>query len=133
MRLEIGPRDLKQGNAVLVRRDTGEKFMVAQNDLATKIPDLLTDIQSSLLKKAREFQSENTYFVSTYEEFKVSIEKKSGFYIAYFDGTPEDEEIIQEETKATGRCIPLADHTETGKCFYTGKTTSQKVIFAKAY
>ena len=106
---------------------------MAQSDLASKITDLLTEIQSSLFKKAQEFQSENTYFVSTYEEFKVGIENNSGFYIAYFDGTSEDEEVIQEETKATGRCIPLADQTETGKCFYTGKTTSQKVIFAKAY
>jgi prolyl-tRNA synthetase len=133
LRLEIGPRDLKQGNAVLVRRDTGEKFIVAQSDLSSKIPDLLNDIQNSLFKKAQEFQSENTYLVSTYEEFKVGVEKNPGFYIAYFDGTPEDEEKIQEETKATGRCIPLGDQTEAGQCFYTGKSTSQKVIFAKAY
>ncbi len=133
LRLEIGPRDLKQGKAVLVRRDTGEKVIVEQSDLASKIPTLLNDIQSSLFQKAQEFQAQNTYFVSSYEEFKVSIEKNLGFYLAYFDGTPEDEEIIQEETKATGRCIPLTEESEIGKCFYTGRETSNKVIFARAY
>ena len=64
---------------------------------------------------------------------KASIEEKPGFYLAYFDGTPEDEETIQEETKATGRCIPLKQENEIGKCFYTGRETSQRVIFARAY
>lgn len=133
LRLEIGPRDLKQGNAVLVRRDTGEKLIVPQTDLEEKISALLADIQENLLRRAQEFQSQNTYQVSTYEEFKTSIEEKPGFYLVYFAGTPEDEELIQEETKATGRCIPLSEVTEVGKCFYTGKETRQKVVFARAY
>ncbi|MBV9389478.1 MAG: proline--tRNA ligase [Chroococcidiopsidaceae cyanobacterium CP_BM_ER_R8_30] len=132
LRLEIGPRDLKNGTAVLVRRDTGEKVNVAQSELETQIKTLLDEIQANLFQKAKEFQQQNTYFVETYEEFKAGIEKKPGFYIAYFDGTPEDEEKIQEETKATGRCIPLGQ-TEVGKCFYTGRQTSTQVIFAKAY
>jgi prolyl-tRNA synthetase len=133
LRLEIGPRDLKQGKAVLVRRDTGEKVIVDQCDLESKIPALLNDIQTSLFQKAQEFQSQNTHLVSTYEEFKTDIEKKAGFYLVYFDGSPEDEEIIQQETKATARCIPLGEKTEMGKCFYTGRETSNKVIFARAY
>ncbi len=133
LRLEIGPRDLKEGNAVLVRRDTREKMMVSQKDLATHIPALLETIQTSLFQKAQTFQAQNTYAVSTYAEFKDSIEKNLGFYLVYFDGTPEDEEMIQEETKATGRCIPLGEHSKMGKCFYTHRETRQQVIFARAY
>jgi prolyl-tRNA synthetase len=133
LRLEMGPRDLQNGKAVLVRRDTGEKTIVDQSDLASKIPALLKDIQASLFQKAKEFQSQNTYVVSTYEEFKAGIEAKPGFYTVYFDGSPEDEEVIQEETKATGRCIPLVETSEIGKCFYTGRETYQRVVFARAY
>ncbi|MCP2730518.1 proline--tRNA ligase, partial [Limnofasciculus baicalensis] len=107
LRLEIGPRDLKEGKAVLVRRDTGEKIIVEQSQLLDKISSLLEEIHTNLFTKAQEFQRQNTYTVSSYAEFKEGIENKSGFYLAYFDGTPEDEDKIKEETKATGRCIPL--------------------------
>ena len=132
LRLEMGPRDLANGTAVLVRRDTGEKVSVAQSDLESQIKTLLDETQANLFKKAKEFQQQNMYSVETYEEFKQSIEEKPGFYVAYFDGNPDDEEKIQEETKATGRCI-LFDQQEVGKCFYTGKETTQRVIFARAY
>lgn len=132
LRLEIGPRDLNNGTAVLVRRDTGEKINVAQSELEAQIKTLLEEIQTNLFKKAQEFQQQNMYFVETYEEFKVSLEQKSGFYLAYFDGSLDDEEKIKEETKATGRCIPF-EPKEVGKCFYTGRPTNQQVIFAKAY
>lgn len=134
LRLEIGPRDLSKGMAVLVRRDTGEKIPVAQSELELQIKTLLDEIQTNLFKKAQEFQQQNTYSVETYEEFKEGIEAKPGFYIAYFDGSPDDEEKIKEETKATSRCIPFDQQgTNVGKCFYTGKETTQRVIFAKAY
>lgn len=133
LRLEIGPRDLKEGKAVLVRRDTGEKTIVNQSELLDKISSLLEEIHSNLFTKAQEFQRQNTYTVSNYEEFKAGIENKSGFYLAYFDGTPEDEDKIKEETKATGRCIPLEQNDVEGECFYTGRKTTQQVIFARAY
>jgi len=133
LRLEIGPRDLGNGNSVLVRRDTGVKITVPLVELPTQIPSLLEDIQHNLLKKARAFLNENTYPVDTYQNFKSFIEEKPGFYITYFAGTPADEERIKEETKATARCIPLEQDTKEGKCFFTGKTTSQQVIFARAY
>jgi len=133
LRLEIGPRDLKNGTAVLVRRDTGEKINVDQNDLESQIKTLLDKIQANLFNKAKEFQQQNLYSVETYEEFKKGIENKPGFYVAYFDGSPDDEEKIKEETKATGRCIPFDQQQEVGKCFYTGRQTNQRVIFAKAY
>ena len=133
LRLEMGPRDLKSDNVVLVRRDTGEKMIVPQAELSSKIPALLEEIHTSLFATAKQFQADNTHTVATYEEFKTSIEEKGGFHLVYFAGTPEDEEKIQEETKATGRCIPLEQSGEEGKCFYTGKVTSQQVIFARAY
>lgn len=133
LRLEIGPRDLKNGTAVLVRRDTGEKINMDQSNLESQIKTLLDEIQANLFKKAKEFQQQNMYFVETYEEFKKQIEEKPGFYVAYFDGSPDDEEKIKEETKATSRCIPFEQPQEMGKCFYTGRQTQSQVIFAKAY
>ena len=133
LRLEIGPRDLANGKAVLVRRDTGEKIIVEQSELESQIKTLLDAIQANLFQKAQEFQQQNTYFVETYAEFQQGIEEKPGFYVAYFDGSPDDEEKIKEETKATGRCIPFNEQQEVGECFYTGKQTTQRVIFARAY
>lgn len=132
LRLEIGPRDLKSGTAVLVRRDTGEKISVEQSELESQIKTLLDDIQANLFNRAKQFQQQHLYSVETYEEFKKAIEEKPGFSVAYFDGSPDDEEKIKEETKATGRCI-LFDQAEKGKCFYTGRQTTQRVIFARAY
>ncbi|MGB3404595.1 MAG: proline--tRNA ligase [Microcoleaceae cyanobacterium] len=133
LRLEIGPRDLKNEKAVLVRRDTGEKVIIDQAELETKIPELLEEIHQNLFAKAKAFQTENTYDISSYEELKNTVEEKPGFYRVYFAGTPEDEEQIQEETKTTGRCIPLEQPDTEGTCFYTGKPTKQQVIFARAY
>ncbi|URD47938.1 proline--tRNA ligase [Chroococcidiopsis sp. CCNUC1] len=133
LRLEMGPRDLANGTAVLVRRDTGEKINVAQSDLESQIKTLLEDIQISLFKRAQEFQQQNLHFVETYAEFQQQIEEKAGFYVAYFDGNSDDEEKIKEETKATGRCIPFDLQQGTGKCFYTGRQTDRRVIFARAY
>lgn len=133
LRLEMGPRDLKNEMAVLVRRDTGEKINVAQSDLESQIKTLLDEIQANLFKKAKEFQQQNTFIVETYAEFKQKIEETPGFYLAYFDGSSDDEEKIKEETKATGRCIPFESQPQAGKCFYTGRPTNQRVIFARAY
>ena len=132
LRLEIGPRDLNNGTAVLVRRDTGEKVNVAQNDLESQIKTLLAEIQENLFNKAKKFQQQNLHFVKTYEDFQRGIEEQPGFYVAYFAGSPDDEEKIKEETKATTRCIPF-EPQEVGTCFYTGKQTTQRIIFARAY
>jgi prolyl-tRNA synthetase len=116
---------------VLVRRDTGKKITVSLNQLEDRICEILDLIQKNLFKKAQAFQQQNTYSVETYEEFKVSLEKRPGFYIVYFAGTPDDEEQLKKETKATGRCIPFALKGKAGKCFYTGKETSQRIILRR--
>lgn len=132
VRLAIGMRDLENGTVEVARRDTLEKTSVKIEGLVETIKDLLTDIQSSLYQKALAFREEHTFIVDTWDEFKAQIEA-GGFVMAHWDGTPETEEKIKEETKATIRCIPLVGIEEAGKCIYTGAESSRRVVFAKAY
>ena len=85
-----------------------------------------------LFQKAYDFRDENTFSIDSWEEFKVRVEK-GGFVKAHWDGTPETEQKIKEETKATIRLIPIDGKMENGKCIYTGKPSAQRVVFAKAY
>ncbi len=133
LRLEIGPRDVQNEKAVLVRRDTGEKLFIEKNALAEKIPELLEDIQTGLFKQALEFRKTNTHTVKDYQEFKEIINGDGGFIRCGWDGTAETEAAIKEETKATIRCIPLDENPENLTCIYTGKPAQHEVIFAKAY
>lgn len=133
VRIAIGPRDLENGTVEVARRDTKEKETLQQNDIAKKIEHLLENIQTNLYQKAIDYRSEMTHKTDTWEEFKNIIENKSGFVYAHWDGTAETEEKIKQETKATIRCIPLNNKSETSKCIYSGKPSTQRVIFAKAY
>ena len=134
VRVVIGPRDLESGNVELARRDTSTKESAAQAGLADKVAALMDEIQANLYDKALKFRDTNIYKVDTWEEFKQQIEK-GGFLLCHWDGTPETEEKIKEETKATIRCIPIDSCVceEEGKCIYTGKPSKQRVIFARAY
>ncbi len=96
------------------------------------IKDLLGDIQENIFKKAIDFRSASTRNVDTYEDFKVEIEK-GGFLLCHWDGSPETEELIKNETKATIRCIPLEGDNTPGKCMVTGKPSEKRVVFARAY
>ncbi|MDR3231541.1 MAG: proline--tRNA ligase [Synergistaceae bacterium] len=132
LRLELGEKDMKAGTVRAVRRDTGEKFDIAQDALVPTVLKTLEDIQTSLYAKAKAFREENTFFASTYDELKATIDEKGGFVEAYFAGTADDERRIREETGgATPRCIPISDKS-TGRCILTGKE-GRKTIFAKAY
>ncbi len=134
VRVTIGPRDLEKGQVELCRRDTSEKSYVAREGLAEHIQGLLSDIQDNIYAKALAFRDANTRKVDTWEEFKTEIEK-GGFLLCHWDGTKETEARIQEETKATIRCIPTDSYVceEEGKCIYTGKPSKQRVIFARSY
>ncbi len=132
MRIAIGPRDLENNTVELARRDTLSKEVVAMDGIADLIQSRLEDIQSNLLKKANDFRAEHSYTADDYEDFKAKIEA-GGFVYAHWDGTAETEEKIKGETKATIRCIPLDQKEESGKCIYSGKPSSGRVIFAKAY
>lgn len=133
VRLAMGPRDLENGTVEVVRRDTLEKESLQQKDIANKVEHLLENIQQNLFQKALDFRDNNSHVVNTYEEFKKLIDTKGGFIYAHWDGTAETEEKIKQETKATIRCIPLAGKKEEGKCMVSGKSSKQRVIFAKAY
>ncbi|MBD78378.1 MAG: proline--tRNA ligase [Crocinitomicaceae bacterium] len=133
VRLAVGPRDLENGTIEVARRDTLTKELVSIDTVDSYVPDLLDDIQISLYNKAHAYREENTTEVSTYDEFKDRIEGEGGFVLAHWDGTAETEEAIKKETKATIRCILLDSKEANGKCIYSGKPSTKKVVFAKAY
>ncbi|MBM3423033.1 MAG: proline--tRNA ligase [Chlorobi bacterium] len=139
LRIEIGPRDLAENKCIAARRDTLEKTELALDDtLPLRISEILNNIQQNLFDKALQFRTDNTREVSTYEEFRLAVEK--GFVIAHWDGTAETEAKIKEETKATIRVLPAEDDyiqqysmNEPGTCIFSGNPAKQKVVFAKAY
>lgn len=133
VRIAIGPRDMEQGTAEVARRDTLTKEILQIENLTEEIPALLNKIQESLFNKALSFREENTRKADTWEEFIDILDNKSGFVSAHWDGTAETEEKIKEATKATIRCIPLDNPMEEGKCIFSGKPSSQRVLFARAY
>ena len=132
LRLAMGGRDLENGTVELARRDTLTKETVAFDGIVETIQNLLKEIQDNIYQKALKFRIENTREVDTWEDFKEEI-KKPGFLLCHWDGTPETEEKIKAETKATIRCIPLEGDKTPGKCIYTGEPSAQRVIFAIAY
>jgi len=132
VRLAIGARDLENNTIEAARRDTLTKETVSMENIASYVKDLLDDIQANIYRKAFDFRASQTFTADTYEEFKEKIEA-GGFIMAHWDGTPETEALIKEETKATIRCIPLEGDKTPGKCMVTGKPSVQRVVFARAY
>ena len=132
VRLALGSRDLENGTIEVARRDTLTKETYSIDGIEDHIEQLLEDIQKNIYQKALDFRAKTTKTVDTYEEFKVAIEE-GGFILAHWDGTPETEEKIKAETKATIRCIPLQGDKTPGVCMVTGKPSSQRVLFARAY
>jgi len=132
VRLAMGARDLENGTVEVARRDTLTKETVSLENIELYISDLLKTIQANIYRKAFDYRASVTRDVNSYEEFKVEIEK-GGFLMCHWDGTPETEEKIKEDTKATIRCIPLNGDTTPGFCMVTGKPSVQRVIFARAY
>jgi prolyl-tRNA synthetase len=133
IRLAIGGRDMENGTVELARRDTKEKFTVPQEGLDLYIANLLEEIQENIYNKAYQFREEHISEANSYEEFKALLDGKTGFIAAHWDGTAETEKKIKEETKATIRCIPLNNKLEDGVCMVTGKPSTQRVLFARAY
>ena len=132
VRLAIGARDIENGTVEVMRRDKLEKSIAQLDGIATYVKDLLDDIQQNIFNKALAHRESKTVEVDTYEDFKQKIEE-GGFILAHWDGTPETEEKIKEETKATIRCIPLDGNKTPGVCMVTGKPSAQRVIFARSY
>ncbi|MDE6629345.1 MAG: proline--tRNA ligase, partial [Muribaculaceae bacterium] len=132
VRLAIGARDLENGTVEVMRRDTLEKQVEPLEGIAGFVKDLLEQIQGAIYEKALALRESMTREVNSYDEFKEEIEK-GGFLLCHWDGTPETEEKIKAETKATIRCIPLDGDTTPGKCMVTGKPSARRVIFARSY
>jgi prolyl-tRNA synthetase len=134
VRIEIGPKDVEKNSVAMARRDIpgkAGKAFVPQESLLDRIEALLAEIQQNLYNRALAFRDERTAEISSYDELKQQVER--GFARCYWAGSTEDEKRIQEETRATIRCIPLEQPGTSGRCFYTGKETNQMVIFARAY
>ena len=133
IRLEVGPKDLEQNQAVLARRDTGEKITVSLDELEEKIPALLADIQNNLLEKATKRLQEKTYIAKNMEEFEKTINEKPGFIKAMWCGDQACEDAIKEKTAATSRCIPFEQEEISDTCVCCGKKAKHMVYWGRAY
>ncbi len=133
VRLAIGGRDMENGTVELARRDTREKQTVNQEGLDIYIEQLLDEIQANIFNKALKFREDHITEANSYDEFKELLDGKAGFISAHWDGSPETEQKIKEETKATIRCVPLNNPLQDGVCIYSGKPSTQRVLFARAY
>ena len=132
IRIEVGPRDVDNNMLIYSRRDKNIKNEISIKDSGDHFAPLLEEIQQSLFNQAKEFQHNNTYTVSTYDEFTTKIEN-GGFVICGWDGERDSEEKIKKETKATIRCIPFKQNTDNLKCIYSNTAAKYQVVFAKSY
>lgn len=136
IRVEIGPKDIEKNACVLARRDVpgkeGKTMGVPLDDAPRRIDALLREIQKNLFDRAKACRDAHVRTANSYAEFQQMIDQP-GFIWAHWDGTRETEDRIQEETKATIRCIPFDGPTEPGACMVTGKPSARRVVFARAY
>ena len=133
LRLEVGPKDIEKQQVVLVRRDTREKFFIPMDELDTKIPALIQEMQRDLLNKAREHRDQHTYIARTLEEFEQIVEEKPGFIKAMWCGDVACENLIKENTGATARCIPFEQENLADTCVCCGKPSKEMVYWGRAY
>jgi prolyl-tRNA synthetase len=133
VRVAVGPKDLANGTIEVARRDTLEKTTISNEEAVDHVYGLMEKIQQNIYDKALKSRESNSHEVDDYDEFKRIIENEGGFVYAHWDGTSETEELIKQETKATIRCITLDQKMEEGKCIKTGKPSTGRVVFAKAY
>ena len=133
VRIAMGLRDIENNVVEVARRDTKEKNTMALDGLAQHIVTLLDDIQQNIYNKALAYRNEHITPANNWDEFVKLLDEKGGFIAAHWDGTPETEEEIKQQTKATIRCIPLNNKQEEGICILSGKPSKERVLFARAY
>ena len=133
IRIEVGPRDIKQKQIMLVRRDTREKATVKEEETVQAVTRLLEEIQNSLFNKAKKILEEDTVTVKTYDEFKNVLKEKGGFIRASWCGDTTCEEKVKDETGATIRIVPFEKEKTFSKCFHCGQEAKEVVYFARAY
>jgi prolyl-tRNA synthetase len=133
VRIALGARDLENKVAEVARRDTKEKQSMPLENLAQQVKTLLEDIQLNMFNKAKAYRDSHITEVNDWASFERLLDEKGGFLSAHWDGSAETEEAIKDKTKATIRCIPLNNKLEAGTCILTGKPSTQRVLFARAY
>jgi len=133
LRVEVGPRDVEGGAAMVVRRDNRDKKSIPLESMTAEVKKILESMQKDLYQKAKTFREENTHQVDDYETFKEIMAGEGGFIEAHWNGSAEVEQKIKEETKATIRLIPMDDKAEPGKCILTGEPSARRVVFAQSY
>jgi prolyl-tRNA synthetase len=133
IRIAIGARDLEQNIVEVARRDTKEKANASIDGIGLHVKNLLDEIQANIFNRAKAFRDDHITEANTWDEFVDLLDNKTGFISAHWDGTPETEERIKEQTKATIRCIPLDNKQEAGTCILSGNPSTQRVLFARAY
>jgi prolyl-tRNA synthetase len=133
VRIAMGLRDIENNVVELARRDTKEKSSVSFEGLVDHVLQLLAEIQKNIYNKALAFRTANITKADSWDEFVKLLDEKGGFISAHWDGTAESEDAIKEQSKATIRCIPLNNQQEAGVCILTGKPSTQRVLFARAY
>ncbi|MBR2593432.1 MAG: proline--tRNA ligase [Firmicutes bacterium] len=133
LRLEIGPKDIEKNQAVLVRRDTGEKEFVSLDDIESRVNALMDEIQANLLEKARISRDSKTYSAKTMEEFEKTLDETPGFVKAMWCGDRACEDEIKEKTGATSRCIPFEQEEISDTCICCGKKAKKMVYWGRAY
>ena len=133
VRLALGARDLENNVVEIARRDTKEKQSVSLDGVTAFVQSLLENIQESMFQKALNYRDAHITKVDSWDDFVKTLDEKTGFVSAHWDGTPETENEIKDKTKATIRCIPLHNTLEEGVCILSGKPSTQRVLFARAY
>lgn len=133
LRAEIGPKDVENGQCVLVRRDTREKITVSLAEAPAKAVEILEQIQGDMLARAKKHLNEHIYDVKTYDEFVDAVENKPGFIRAMWCGEEACELKIKEDTTATSRCMPFEQERIADTCVCCGKPAKKLVYWGKAY
>jgi prolyl-tRNA synthetase len=133
LRLEVGPKDIENGQVILARRDTGEKIIVPIDKIDEKLVEILDDIQKNLYQKASQHREERTSIAINIDQLKHILETKPGFVKAMWCGNRECEDTVKEETGATSRCLPFEQEAVSDKCVCCGDKANQMVYWAKAY
>lgn len=133
LRVEVGPKDIEAGQAVVVRRDTREKYIVPFAELDAKVGEILEQMQKDMFDRALAHREANTHVAKNWDEFTDILEKKQGFIKGMWCGETECEVAIKEETGATTRCMPFEQETLSDVCVHCGKPAKKMVYFGKAY
>lgn len=133
VRLEIGQKEIDDGEVTIFRRDTDEKQKINIKDLTSYLQNLLSDIQTSLFEKHKKFTADNTFLIDSYDEFKKIMSTTRGFISAHWCESAECEAAIKAETKATTRCLPLDAKEESSKCIHCGQPSTHRWLFAQSY